>query len=487
MIPYAERAVPWLTRAAAPGVKLGMGGAMLEGALQGGAGGLVMPVTAEESRAANVAAGAGLGLALPLAVNAIGAGASLLSRATGIGGGRQTAAGRALVRTLGGPDAAAEVADRLDIPPVQLVPDAPHSSAVVTQSPELAALEKGSRIRNPASWVQHDAAVDQARTDYLVNQATTDADRVGELKDLRDQATAPLRTSALNTAANYPQIADPVNQVADWLATGPARANPAVQRVAQYVKQNLGEGATPNDLYTVKKVLTDKLTAGGVPDELGAAAKQAQAETMQLINAIDDALHNASGGQWSRYNQQYGAQSQPVRDAQAQANIRDKFAGAQGIPGARLTPARFNQIVLGEAQDAWGPTMLPETMEKMRTLSSDLNAGNIVTRVKQSMAPGDAGTAGNILLAEAAGHVLGGIPGMGILTGMAKEAGGTGAEKILTDALQNPEQLRELLNRTFNQSVVPLRAQLIRNALRLGPLAGYGYVQPLPAAEGTPQ
>jgi hypothetical protein len=92
--------------------------------------------------------------------------------------------------------------------------------------------------------------------------------------------------------------------------------------------------------------------------------------------------------------------SAPVRDAQAQANIRDKFVGQLGIPGARLTSARFNQIVQSEGQDAWGQTMLPETMAKMRTLISHLGTGDITARVKRSMAPGDSGTAGNILLVE---------------------------------------------------------------------------------------
>jgi hypothetical protein len=80
-----------------------------------------------------------------------------------------------------------------------------------------------------------------------------------------------------------------------------------------------------------------------------------------------------------------------------------------------------------------------------------------------------------MLLAEAAGHVLG-IPGMGVLTKVGGETGGKGMEKILTDALMDPQRLRELLDRSFDLSIVSPRAQMIRNALRLAPLAGYEYL-----------
>jgi transglycosylase-like protein with SLT domain len=477
LIPGAGRFLPLTTS----GAKLGFGGAVTEGGLQGGLAGALMPVSEDESRPWNVGASAGLGMALPLAANLGGLGASWISRATGIGPGRQGAAGRFLVKTLGGPDAAADVAARIDNPPVNVVPDAPHSTAVITQDPTLAALERGARQKNPAAWSQLDQDVNQARQDYLTKEATPQADQVEALKAQRDTATAPLRTQAINLANAVPNVAAPVTQVADWLTSGPSRANPAVQRVVQYVKQNLPEGADANDLYTVKKVLTSKLTAGGIPDELGAAAKQSQAETMQLINAIDDALHNASTGKWSEYNQRYGELSAPVTDAQAQANIRDALTAT----GAKITPTRLNSVVLREGSNPWGPTLLPETKQALDLLRQDLEAGDILGRVRGTMTGGGGSqTPGDLAAMALLEHT---IPGLGLITKFGREGAGTGVNEAVNRALLDPEVMKETLARTFGQSVVSLRQQMLRNMLRLTPPAAYQYAQPLPALESPPQ
>ena len=78
----------------------------------------------------------------------------------------------------------------------------------------------------------------------------------------------------------------PAAQAAERVAVGPSSANPAVQRVADYVRSQLGADAkipiTPERLYEVRKVLADKLDGPHIiGDKLSAATKGAQRETMR--------------------------------------------------------------------------------------------------------------------------------------------------------------------------------------------------------------
>jgi len=308
------------------------------GAAGGAAAGALQPVTEEESRPLNMILGAAGGAVLPAAGAAWSAakqGVGRLTRAGGIerapsvlreslGADADTVASTALQR---------ERARQFQPASVRAIPE---SLAEATGSTNAARLESAAR-RGPAADTWDDFVREQnaSRFDAFAD-ATREAPSIDRRVASRDRATGPLRERALGEAGQDPWFAAPASAAAERVAASPASVNPAVQHVTNYVRSQLGAEAktaiTPARLYEVRKVLADKLNGPHViGDDLSAATKGAQRETMALIAGIDDALNEASSGKWSQYLERYQEKSRPVNASRAARDARAVFE-QPGIP-----------------------------------------------------------------------------------------------------------------------------------------------------------
>ena len=206
------------------------------------------------------------------------------------------------------------------------VPGVSGSAAVVTKNPRLQTLETGSRTGQGQMWMPFDKANEEARFNALMRAAGTQAEREA-LAAERDRVTGSMREGAFREATTTPDTLsmapsiDRMRQTVNELRTGEQRPNPAVQKVTSYVERELfnPQGTTPQQLYTVRKVLTGQLKTGA-NEEIGAAAAVSRKETMQLVNQIDDTLNSLSGGKWSDYLQKYGDMSKELSSKTALQN-----------------------------------------------------------------------------------------------------------------------------------------------------------------------
>ena len=321
--------------------------------IAGGAGAAgLMPTTSDESRAANMALGGAAGAVLPLGVAGYRGARKMV--------GARTRAGERLVEGLG--DEAAGMESRVAAREAErdarsaAAREIPESLAEATGSVRAAGLESMS-ARNPATnpdWAAFKAGQNVARHEG-VQRATAESDRLFDRSSARDLVSDPMRTEALRTARKDKWFHQPVQQVAQDILSSDDAVNPAVRRVADLVLSSMDERApkqiTPAGLYNMRKLLTDKLHGPAqIGDELSAAVKGADRQTMQLVEAIDQSLNQASGGRWQRYLDTYKRASTPVDQAKAAQLAREVFE-REGIPEMGGVP-EVTATRLGQAMRA---------------------------------------------------------------------------------------------------------------------------------------
>ena len=222
----------------------------------------------------------------------------------------------------------------------------------MTGSTALAGLEHRAARDLPEEFAQFARGRNEAAYEAL-QRATRGAEELETRAGQRATITDPMREAALGAAGKDPWFSAPVVQTVQSVLEGGSGSNPAVRRVAGYVMEELGRGITPERLYTVRKVLKSKLAGPHqIGDELGAAVKGADRETLALTGAIDDALEAASGGKWKEYLGEYRELSKPVTSARAQAGIREAFEGeARPLVGAA---PEVRAHPLGKAMERFG-------------------------------------------------------------------------------------------------------------------------------------
>lgn len=358
-----------------------------------------------------------------------------------------------------------------------LVPGVSGTSSVVTQNPYLRTLETGSRVGNPQLWMPLDESNAAARFAELLRLSGSPAEREA-LKEARTVATTGPRNEAFQAAKTIESMSrqdtlSPLRTSLDNLLKGEQRENPAVKKVVQYVIGAIDNpaGITPEQMYTVRKILTGQIKTGAT-DELGAAAAAARRETVGIVKGIDDSLDNLSGGMWSDYLKTYGAASKDLNSKQALQDVIDKIS--TGHAEGKIPPALVGQtgeLTLGRAVESltrqqFGSKnvdlLTPEARRSIEQMKQDLmrtaqgmNAratGGSPTATYQA-ARGQANDLASQLAGytgAAAGGALGGNVGAAIGgsvgRGMAGQAGGKNAE-ILARLLQNPQYLAEMLQK----------------------------------------
>ena len=358
------------------------------------------------------------------------------------------------------------------------VPGVSGSAAVVTKNPRLQTLETGSRTGQGQMWMPFDKANEEARFNALMRAAGTQAER-DALAAERDRVTGSMREGAFREATTTPDTLsmapsiDRMRQTVNELRTGEQRPNPAVQKVTSYVERELfnPQGTTPQQLYTVRKVLTGQLKTGA-NEEIGAAAAVSRKETMQLVNQIDDTLNSLSGGKWSDYLQKYGDMSKELSSKTALQNAIDDMTInlAQGrVPpalggktGEQTLSRAVNKYALQDFGAKTIDQLTPDNRRLIEALKDDLARTAGAMNARATGGPGTAqyqaankyqqGLAGQLVRAGAgavAGGPVGGIAAnvAGDLVSTALARSGEEGAQILARLLQDPRYMAAMLEK----------------------------------------
>jgi hypothetical protein len=264
-----------------------------------------------------------------------------------------------------------------------------------------------------------------------------------------------------------------MRQTVNELRTGEQRPNPAVQKVTSYVERELfnPQGTTPQQLYTVRKVLTGQLKTGA-NEEIGAAAAVSRKETMQLVNQIDDTLNSLSGGKWSNYLQKYGDMSKELSSKTALQNAIDDMTInlAQGrVPPAlsgKTGEQTLSRVVNKYALENFGAKTIdqltPDNRRLIEALKDDLARTAGAMNARATGGPGTAqynaankyqqGLAGQLVKAGAGAVVGGPVGGIvanvaGDLASTALARSGDEGAQILARLLQDPRYMAAMLEK----------------------------------------
>lgn len=445
--------------------------AALAGGLGAAGAAAVSPTKEDESRGVNMAAAGVLGAALPgagqLAGKAAQEGWRIFSRT---GAGKRAAQAIAEKFEGGAAEAAARAARGAQgQAPIDLRGrsyEIPSSAAQATGTPEFADIEAYLRS-NPttrADWQGFDAARNAALHDATQGMAPSDL-RMARLEAVRTGRTAPMREQALQTAGQTGNFAEPVVQHAQDLLEGASGANPSVQSIANYVQRTLGPDAvgavSPERLYEVRKVLAGKLqTRGIIGDELSAAAKGAQRETMGVIQAIDQSLDQATGGQWTPYLREYAERSQPITSGRAMRQVADTMSGkplvgtselatpqvtahGYGGTGTPTQPAGALKATVGP----YGSRLTPEDQQATQQLLAALRQGEAAARSRKLSSTMGGGSITNTDQWLAAGmkNILDRIPMIGGATRAVGQLNREQVDREMSRLMQNPQALAEAL------------------------------------------
>lgn len=358
------------------------------------------------------------------------------------------------------------------------VPGVSGSAAVVTRDPRLQVLETGSRTGQGQMWMPFDKANEEARFNALMRAAGTQAER-DALAAERNRVTGSMREGAFREATTTPDtlsMAPSINrmrQTVNELKTGEQRPNPAVQKVTSYVERELfnPQGTTPQQLYTVRKVLTGQLKTGA-NEEIGAAAAVSRKETMNLVNQIDETLNSLSGGKWSDYLQKYGDMSKELSSKTALQNAIDDMTInlAQGrVPPAlsgKTGEQTLSRVVNKYALKNFGAKTIdqltPDNRRLIEALKDDLARTAGAMNARATGGPGTAqylaaqgrakGLASQLVRTGAgavAGGPIGGIAAnvAGDLVSTALARSGDEGAQILARLLQDPRYMAAMLEK----------------------------------------
>lgn len=360
------------------------------------------------------------------------------------------------------------------------------SAAMLTRNPSLEVMESGSRVRTPDLWMNFDKANATARWQRLEEAAGT-PEELTKLRTARDALTTPQRDAALGAMGGnfFPSghMLEPLDQKLTQLASGANRPNKDVQTLVAYVRDELGQGVTPEQLYSVRKMLTDGIKAGPT-SELSQAARAARPQRMEIIGEIDKALNEMSGGKWQTYLDTYKAASPEISSKGAMQNIVEALKSGRPVGevpasmGERPAPYALGKLVERHGTKEFGSRdidqLLPQHRALVEALMSDLNAqtGTMLPRATLgSPTASNLANAGRVHqltngAIDAAGNA---IPLLGgTVAASVKGSLGRKSEEALATLLKDPVALAEALRRAAEAE------RMLNKTGRVGAAAGAG-------------
>lgn len=498
VLPRAYRALRTgqaMAPAAVTTARMGAGGLVADSALAGGVYGALRPTTEGESVGMNALMGAGTSAMLPGALAVGNAGRRMITQA---GGGERAA--EQIVGDLAGEGANQAARQRVLQQTLSQLRGAgpqgpiPLTAAAQLNSADLARLERGSRTRNAANWSQFDE--DQARAVAgQVNRATREASLAGPRKAARAQQW-DRNVARANEATNINKFSSDMQSFRadlDEAMLLPESSNPAVRGMLKAIADDIdrvtAEGVpyTPEHLAAIRANLSAKYNPMQ-PNALAGAPRESPMRNTTL-SQVDYILNRATDGKWSNVVSDYAQASRRVDQSKAAGRVRDTFYdqstgrvlgvaadSAGDVP--KVTEAAMGRA-MNRARGKDGASQLsPRAEARLNAVLEALRRQNITQRVaKSATAGGGSNTASDTIAAEAAGQVGDAIAGAAgvpnfvsrIGLGRLEELATSNRDRALAEALQNPGELRRILER-MERSGQPLSPEqsLLLNTLRSG-------------------
>ena len=448
------------------------------------------PTVEGESRGMNMAMGGAASSVLPIATSAVKGVYNAVTR-----GGGQNKAGNEVAKVLskGGADEATVLRQTIERLRQTQQGDIPLSTAAQLRDPTIARLEQGSRTRNGANWYDFDQNQSSAVAN-AVRGATSSADELAARRGLR-QNNIDLRKNQAFSGINEGAFADDIGNLSSSLESAmrsPDASNPAVLNMLKAVQgemDRLGDQFGPQNLATIRQNLSAKFNPTN--PNVYAAAPRDSAARLGLMSNIDDILNNTTNNRWQDVVSGYAKDSGPVDAAKAAGRVRQSFYDQQTgrVLGVSADAAgdvpKITEAGLGRAMNAArGPDkrllLSNEANMRLEAVLDALRAQNITQGVKRSATGGGSDTASNQYAAKAAGSAADALGMSGSATASVASAtlnklgelATATKDRALAEALQNPQQMVQLLERKLKAGApMSPQEQYLYSLLRGAPAA----------------
>lgn len=361
------------------------------------------------------------------------------------------------------------------------------SSAMLTRHPTLEALETGSRTRTGDQWTRFDRMNAEARWGAIEGAAGTPAE-LATIRAARDALSSPKRVEALGATGGALKVGKGspyggLTEKLESLTTGAERPNPSVQAMVGYVNKELEKGVTPEQLYSVRKFLTEGYKSGP-PSELANSVKGANFQRREIIEQLDNVLDDMSGGKWADYLKTYKEASPLINSRESLLKIKGSLE--KNLPTGMVPPVMGEKVrptALGAALRQFGEKqfgtqtfdrLLPADRQMLTTLLEDMhNQAGVLSSATKMGSPTAPLTANagrvNALTSGLVDETVGKIPLVGNNLGASvKGSMARTSEEALAELLKNPKLLAETLRRAKEAG------ELLRRSGQVGAGAGAG-------------
>lgn len=303
-------------------------------------------------------------------------------------------------------------------------------------------------------------------------------ERVAEEMALLNAETGALRKTAFEKARekSSAELAAPIMRETSAIRTRPGETglgSPEAQTLASEIERRaLGpvskksiigaEGLAvdvpvfarqvdPANLYAARKRIDDILRgAAGQNDELANAVKSNKVTAGQLKGAIDEALKNASAGNWEKYLDTYIEKIKPIEEGKAFQGVLDLFKNAPRVPGtdlASISPFGMRKAAGKATYKELGTSLKDMLSPEGRTfLDEAASAMSAIENTRKGLRAIE-GSQTEPLKQALARNVTRIFPR---LAGETMQAFGENAksrsEKLLVEAIRNPEEFQSILD-----------------------------------------
>lgn len=432
------------------------------------------PTVEGESRKFNMLTGGAASGVLPMATSAVKGVYNSVTR-----GGGQNRAGNEVARVLteNGADEATVLRQTIDRLKQAQQGNIPLSTAAQLRDPSLARLEQGSRARNGANWYDFDQNQARVVSDQF-DRATQEAADLAARRGTRSSNWTKNWTEAQAAAdaAKFAQDLPTFRKNLDVAMLSPDASNPATRAMLQAIAADIDRVTSAGLPYTPAHLqqIRANLSAKWHPQNSNAftQADRSSPSRLSVMQEVDNILNNTTGGKWQGVVDNYAADSRLVDAAKAAGRAREPFYDATGrvrkvSADAAGDVPKITESALGTAMDRGNGQFSPLAEMRLNTILDALRAQNIVQGVKRSAtAGGGSDTASNQYAARAAGKAADALGMSGSMTASSvgaamnklSELATLTKDRALAEALQNPQQMVQVLERKLKAGA-PLNTQ----------------------------
>ena len=307
---------------------------------------------------------------------------------------------------------------------------------------------------------------------------------------LLNAETGPLREKAFDLARQKTsrELAKPILRVTSDIRTRPGETglgSPETQMLADEIERRAFAGPVsyksvkigssnvpvnipvfarkvdPANLYAARKTIDDTLRgAVGPNNDLKNAIKADKVTSIELKGAIDEALKEASAGNWEKYLNTYIEKIKPIEEGKAFQGVLDLFKTAPRIPGstlANISPFKMRKAASEATYKELGTSLKDILSPEGRSFLNDAaNAMSAIENVRSGLnATNNSATASRLYeiarnVPKAIQPVINaGLAAVDILTK-------NKSQEIIVDALQNPENFQAIVDRYNKMNKVPI-------------------------------